>query len=141
MDAEYIATKRTRTRRLKDAPDGFFLNDGGRGYTCGICRRSHNGEDIWWRPDGLRCRDCWRNIQEGVIPVLDLDKEWREEEYFTKFEADYYYGVKSQSIKKLRREGALVGRDLKDERDYAYETVFMVSENQKFLKDHPRKER
>lgn len=138
MDAEYIATKRIRTRRLKDEPDGFFLNDGGRGYTCGICRRSHNGEDIWWRPDGLRCRDCWRNIQEGVIPVLDLDKEWWEEEYFTKFETDYYYGVKTQSIKKLRREGILVGRDLKDEKGYAYEIVFLVSENKKFLEDYPR---
>ncbi len=141
MDAEYIATKRIRTRRLNDEPDGFYLNDGGRGYNCGICRRSHNGEDIWWRPDGLRCRDCWRNIQDGVIPVLDLDKEWWEEEYFTKFEADYYYGVKSQLIKKLRRAGTLAGRDLKDEKGYVYETVFLVSENQKFLKDHPRKER
>lgn len=141
MSAEYEATKRIRTRRLKNEPDGFYLNDGGLGYTCKICRRSHNGEDIWWRPDGLRCRDCWRNIQEGVIPVLDLDKEWWEEEHFTKFEVDYYYGVKTQSIKKLRREGVLVGRDLKDENGYIYETVFLASENQKFLKDHPRKER
>lgn len=141
MSAEYEATKRIRTRRLKNEPEGFYLNDGGRGYTCKICRRSHNGEDIWWRPDGLRCRDCWRNIQEGVIPVLNLDKEWWEEEYFTKFEVDYYYGVKTQSIKKLRREGVLVGRDLKDENGYIYETMFLASENQKFLKDHPRKER
>lgn len=141
MSAEYEATKRIRTRRLKNEPDGFYLNDGGRGYTCGICRNHHDGEDIWWRPDGLRCRNCWNNIQEGVIPVLSLDKEWWEEDHLTKFELDYYYGVKTQSIKKLRREGVLVGRDLKDENGYVYESVFLVSENQKFLKDHPRKER
>lgn len=138
MDAEYEATKRIRTRRLKDEPDGFFLNDGGRGYTCGICRRSHNGEDIWWRPDGLRCRDCWRNIQESVIPVLDLDKEWWEEEYFDKYDVEKR-GLKPSSIKKLRREGALVGRDLKDDSGNTYWTVFLVKENDKFLKNYPRR--
>lgn len=134
MEAEYIATKRIRTRRLKDEPDGFFLNDGGRGYTCGICRRTHNGEDIWWRPDGLRCRDCWRNIQEGVIPVLDLDKEWWEEEHFDKYDIEKR-GVKPSSIKKLIREGVLAGRDLKDSSGSTYWTVFLVSENSNFLKD------
>lgn len=138
MEAEYEATKRIRTRRLKDEPDGFFLNDGGRGYTCGICRRSHNGEDIWWRPDGLRCRDCWRNIQEGVIPVLDLDKEWWEEEHFDKYDVEKR-GVKPSSIKKLRRESVLVGRDLKDISGNTYWTVFLVSENEEFLKNHQRK--
>jgi hypothetical protein len=135
MDAEYIATKRIRTRRLKDEPDGFFLNDGGRGYNCGICRRSHNDEDIWWREDGLRCRDCWRNIQKGVIPVLDLEKEWWEEEHFDKYDVEKR-GVRSSSIKKLRREGVLVGRDLKDADGHTYWTVFMVKENKKFLDDY-----
>lgn len=138
--AECEATRRIRTRRLKNEPEGFYLNDGGRGYTCGICRRSHDGEDIWWRPDGLRCRDCWRNIQEGVIPMLGLDKKWWEEEHFDKYEIKKR-GVHPSSIKKLRREGVLVGRDLKDGSGQVYETVFLVSENKKFLKDHPRKER
>jgi hypothetical protein len=139
LSAEFEATERIRKRRLKNEPEGFFLNDGGRGYTCGICRESHDGEDIWWRPDGLRCRDCWRNIQEGVIPVFDLRKEWWDEEYFTRFDVNYYYGAHPSSIKKLRREGILVGRDLKDEKGNIYETVFLVRENKKFLEDYPRK--
>jgi DNA-directed RNA polymerase subunit M/transcription elongation factor TFIIS len=138
MGAEYEATKRIRTRRLNDEPDGFFLNDGGRGYTCGICRRSHNGEDIWWRPDGLRCRDCWRNIQGGVIPMLSLDKEWWEEEHFDKYDIEKR-DVRSASIKKLRREGVLLGRDLKDTNGNTYWTVFLVSENEEFLKRYARK--
>lgn len=138
MDAEFIATERIRTRRLKNEPDGFYLNDGGRGYNCGICRRSHDGEDIWWRPDGLRCRDCWRNIQEGVIPVLDLDKEWWEEEHFDKYDVEKR-GIKPSSIKKLRREGVLVGRDLKDNSGHVYWTLFLVSENEEFLKNHQNK--
>lgn len=138
MSAEYEATKRIRTRRLKSEPEGFYLNDGGSGYTCKICRRSHNGEDIWWRPNGLRCRDCWRNIQEGMIPVLDLDKEWWEEEHFDKYDVEKR-GVKPSSIKKLRREGVLVGRDLKDASGHVYWTVFLVSENKKFLEMYQRK--
>lgn len=138
MDAEYEVTTRIRTRRLKNEPEGFFLNDGGRGYTCGICRNSHNGEDIWWRPDGLRCRDCWRNIKEGVIPMLDLDKERWEREFLTKFDLTYDYKIHPSSIRKLRKEGILVGRDLKDSAGHAYETVYLVSENADFLKGHPR---
>ncbi len=139
LEAEYEVTRNIRMRRLKNEPDGFYLNDGGRGYNCGICGDSHDGEDIWWRPDGLRCRNCWRNTQEGVIPMLDLDKEWWEEEFLTKFDITYHYGVKAFSIRKLRREGVLIGRDLKDEKGYIYETVFLVRENKKFLEDYPRK--
>jgi len=138
MSAEYEATKRIRTRRLKNEPDGFYLNDGGRGYTCGICRNHHDGEDIWWRPDGLRCRNCWNNIQEGVIPVLSLDKEWWEEEHFDKYNIEDR-GVHPSSIKKLRREGGLVGRDLKDLSGHIYWTVYLVSENEEFLKKYPKK--
>lgn len=139
MDAEYIATKRIRTRRLKDEPDGFFLNDGGRGYTCGICRRSHNGEDIWWRPDGLRCRNCWENTQEGVIPILGLDKEWWEEDFFSSYEITSNRGIHSSSIKKLRREKILIGRDLKDSRGNIYFTVYLTEENGEFLKNYQKK--
>lgn len=135
MDAEFIATERIRTRRLKDEPEGFFLNDGGRGYTCGICRNHHDGEDIWWRPDGLRCRDCWRNIQEGVIPVFDLDKEWWEVEYFDKYDIEKR-GIHPSSIKKLRREGVLVGRDLKGASGYVYWTIYLVNENKEFIEKY-----
>jgi hypothetical protein len=75
-----------------------------------------------------------------VIPVLDLDKEWWEEKHFDKYDVEKR-GVKPASIKKLRREGVLVGRDLRDSNGSTYWTVFLVSENQKFLKDHLKKER
>lgn len=139
MGAEYEATKRIRTRRLKNEPNGFYLNDGGRGYTCGICQNHHDGEDIWWRPDGLRCRNCWRNIQEGVIPMFDLSKERWEEEFFGKYEITSKRGVHPSSIKRLRREGVLVGRDLKDENNRTYEIIYLVQENTKFLEKYPKK--
>lgn len=139
LEAEYIVTKRIRTRRLKNEPEGFFLNDGGRGYTCGICRNNHDGEDIWWRPDGLRCRDCWKNIKDGVIPMLDLDKERWEKEFLTKFNLTYHHGVHPSSIRKLRKEGILIGRDLKCIDGHIYGTIYLVSENAMFLEQHLRK--
>ncbi len=131
LGAEFEVKEKLRTRRLKDEPDGFYLNDRERGYRCGICGRSHDGEDIWWRPDGLRCRDCWRNIQEGVIPILDLGKEAWEKEFFTKYEITHEHGVHHSSIKKLRREGALVGRDLKNAKGRTYCTVYLKEKNQR----------
>lgn len=139
LNAKFEAKERIRTRRLKDEPEGFYLNDGGRGYSCHICGGSHDGEDIWWRPDGYRCRDCWKNIQEGVIPMFKLDREhWKEKEFLIKHHITSR-GVHPSSIKRLMREGVLVGRDLKDANGYVYETVFLVSENKEFLKTHQKK--
>lgn len=138
LNAEFEVKERIRTRRLKKEPEGFYLNDGGRGYTCRICRNSHDGEDIWWRPDGYRCRNCWNNIQKGVIPMFKLDREhWQEKEFLLKHDITCR-GVHPSSIKRLRREGDLVGRDLKDENGYVYETVFLVSENKDFLAKHKK---
>ncbi len=139
LGAEFEVKEQLRTRRLKDEPDGFYLNDGGRGYNCGICGRPHDGEDIWWRPDGLRCRDCWRNIQEGVIPILDLSKEAWEKEFFRGWQVKADFGVHTSTAKKLRREGVLVGGDLRDENGRIYDTVYLVSENEEFLEMYQRK--
>ncbi|HRN71081.1 MAG TPA: hypothetical protein PLS49_07935, partial [Candidatus Woesebacteria bacterium] len=137
LSGEMDGIRETRKRRLEKEPNGFFLNDGGQGYTCGICYDSHGGEDIWWRLDGLRCRDCWRNIQEGVIPILDLDKRRWEKEFFTKYEITDKRGVHPSTIRKLRREGILHWRDLKRENGSIYYTIYLNSENKEFLKRYP----
>ena len=41
-------------------------------------------------------------------------------------------------LRKLRREGLLHGRDLKRVDGSIYETIYLVSENQEFLKKYPR---
>jgi len=139
MNGEFQAKQQIRKRRLKDEPEGFFYERGESGYTCGICRRSQYSEDIWWREDGLRCRDCWRNIQEGVIPILDLRKEWWEKEFLTRFDVTYHHGVHASSIKRLIREGELVGRELKEVGGNIYCTIFLTSENSDFIEKYPRK--
>ena len=45
------------------------------------------------------------------------------------------------SVKKLRKEGLLHGRDLISAKGWTYCTVYLESENQEFLKKHPRKKK
>ena len=71
--------------------------------------------------------------------MFDLGKERWEMEFFGKYEITSKRGVHPSSIKRLRREGVLVGRDLKNANDRTYETIYLVSENKNFLKDYPKK--
>ncbi len=41
----------------------------------------------------------------------------------------------------MRKEGLLHGRDLKNGQGGIYDTVYLESENQEFLKIHPRKKK
>ena len=92
---------------------------------------------LWWNLDGLRCSDCWRNIKEGVIPPLkymyDNDGIW-----FYGWQLKSNYGVHPSSVKRLRREGLLNGRDLKRKDGSIYHTVYLVSENMRFLREYPK---
>lgn len=129
-----------RKRRLSKEPEGFFLEASEGPYNCGICGESHYGNEIWWNLDGLRCVDCRRNIMEGVIPSLKRNKHDDNAEWFDKFEITSNRGVHPSSIRKLRREGLLKGRDLKRKDGSEYHTIYLVSENQEFLKKYPKKE-
>lgn len=126
-----------RKRRLDKEPDGFFLDSTEGQYNCGICSESHYGNEIWWNLDGLRCTDCRRNIKEGVIPRLK-NKYKGEEDWFQNWEIKYNYGVHPSSVRKLRREGLLHGRDLLRKDGTIYHTVYLVSENQEFLNKYPK---
>ncbi len=131
---EIDAKSNIRKRRLKNEPEGFFLDDEeGGGYTCGICGGSHEGKDIWWQEDGLRCRDCWNNIKKGVIPMFKLDAEDWEKEFLTRSDITYKYKIHPATIGKMRRHGELVGRDLRNKDEWIYCEVFLVKENKKFF--------
>ena len=134
---QYKGEENMRKRRLKKEPEGFFLTDTGSNYNCAICYRSTPGNKIWWTPDAIYCADCWKNIKSGIIPPLSWDhknkiwiKEWQMQDD---------YGVHPSTRRKLRREGLLRGRELKDEKGFVYYTVYLVEENQKFLRKYPKK--
>lgn len=139
MSGEFDGIEATRKRRLEKEPEGFFLDDGKGPYTCGICGEYYYGKDIWWTLNGLWCRDCWNNIKEGVIPPLkhchDDKSNW-----FERWQITSNHGVHPSSIKKLRREGLLHGRDLKRKDGSDYFTVYLINENQEFLKKYPKQD-
>lgn len=136
MSGEFAGIEATRKRRLEKEPEGFFISDGKGPYSCGLCGLGAYGNDIWWNLDGLRCRNCWRNIKEGVIPPLKNRHD--DDTYFQDYQIQSDFGVHPATRGKLVREGLLKGRDLKDEKGQAYFTVYLVSENKEFLKKYPR---
>ena len=125
-----------RKRRLAKEPEGFLLTASEGPYTCGICNESHYGDEIWWNLDGLRCVNCWRNIKEGVIPPLKY--RYEDSSYFQDWQIQDDFGIHPATREKLIRQGVLIGRDLKNDKGQIYCTVYLVSDNQEFLKKYPR---
>lgn len=140
MSGEFDGIEATRKRRLEKEPEGFYLDDGKGPYTCGLCGQGTYGKDMWWNLDGLRCRNCWRNIKEGIIPPLKHRYD-KDPTYFQDWQIESDFGVHPATRGKLKRQGLLKGRDLKDENGNVYYTVYLVSENQDFLKKYPRKDK
>ena len=130
----------TRKRRLEKEPDGFLLNDGKVGYTCGICGESIPGDNTWWDLKGIRCLDCQRNLKEGVVPLEIFEDDYGYDIVIKSWNFRDNYGVHPSSVKKLRREGLLHGRDLKRTDGTVYYTIYLISENQEFLKKYPKKD-
>jgi hypothetical protein len=139
MSGKFEGVENTRKRRLEKEPDGFFLDDGQGPYSCGICGHGAYGKDMWWREDGLRCRDCWTNIQNGAIPVLNLSSR-KKRDFFKDWEIQSNYGIHPATRGKLKREGLLRGRELRNEKGQIYYTIYLIDENKEFLKKYPKKD-
>jgi hypothetical protein len=138
MTGKYAGIENMRKRRLLKEPEGFFLDDEKERLTCSICGEHYYGNEMWWNLDGTRCKDCWRNIKDGVIPSLtpryDDKSNW-----FESWQIKSNHGVHTSSVRKLVKEGLLKSRDLKRNDGTVYYTVYLVSENQEFLKKYPKK--
>ncbi len=137
MTGKYAGIENMRKRRLLKEPEGFFLDDEQNQLTCSICGEHYYGSEMWWNLDGTRCKDCLRNIKQGVIPSLkpryDDKSNW-----FESWQIKSNHGVHPSSVRKLVREGLLHSRDLKRKDGNVYYTVYLVSENQEFLKKYPK---
>jgi len=124
-----------RKLRLKKEPDGFCLDESEGVYNCRVCYQSVSGKNAWWDLNGVKCLNCQRNIKEGVIPgeICENDKllikDWQ-------LQAEY--GIHPSTTRKFRREGLLIGHDLKRVDGSVYYTIYLVSENKEFLKKYPK---
>lgn len=136
---EFEGVENMRKRRLLKEPDGFFLNDGKEGYSCGICNESMSGDKTWWDLKGIRCADCQRNLKSGNVPLEIFDDDYGYDVVISHWDFKDAYGVYPATVKKLKKEGLIKGHDLKRKDGSVYYTIYLVSENQEFLKSHPRK--
>lgn len=116
-----------KKRKLKECSEGFCL-EAELTYTCPICRRNKPGDEIWYDKLGQKCIDCTRNIKEGVIPSFVAKNS---ESFYSMFELDYYFGIKSRTARKLIKEGKLHMRELKLTDGTIYANIFLKKENQK----------
>lgn len=135
-DQAVIEYKR-KLRLKKEKVKGFFLEPTEGPYTCAICRENYPGNEIWWNPKGLRCKDCWNNIQKKVIPSLDYDSD--DKVWVKEWQLQMDYSLHPATRSKLRRQGILKGRDLKRDDGIIYCTVYLVKENEEFFKKYPKK--
>lgn len=137
MTGQHDGIENMRKRRLIKEPEGFFLKEEEGVYTCSICSRNNPGKEIWWTPDSLRCADCLENVKNKSIPPLTWDHDHKI--WFDSNDLQYTWSLHSSTIRKLQRLGVLKGRDLKTEDGIVYFTVFLVKENEEFLKNYPKK--
>jgi len=136
---EHEGIEAIRTRRLEKEPDGFFLNDGKVGYTCGICGESISGDNTWWDLKGIRCSDCQRNLKAGVVPLEIFDDNYGYDVVVKSWQMQSDYNIHPSTLRKLCRLGTLKSRELKRLDGAVYERLFVVNENEDFFKEHPKK--
>jgi DNA-directed RNA polymerase subunit RPC12/RpoP len=128
---------RRKLRLKKEKVRGFYLDPTEGPYTCAICGDNYPGNDIWWNTKGLRCRDCWANIQKKIIPSLGYDSD--NKVWIKEWQLQTDYSLHPATRSKLRRQGILNGRDLKRADGSTYCTVYLVGENEEFFKKYPKK--
>lgn len=133
---QHKGVENMRKRRLEKEPKGFFLQVDEGPLNCMVCKELTPGNKIWWDLNGIKCVDCQRNIEEGVIPaeICKDDKLWIRE---WQFQGDY--SIHGSTRRKIEREGLLKARVLKRQDGTEYCKVYLVAENQEFLKKYPKK--
>lgn len=138
MMGEFKGINNIRERRLKNEPNGFFLESKDDHYSCGICGESTPGDKTWWNLDGVRCADCQRNIMEGVIPSeIHKNRDLWIKDWELSYENEF--DIHPSTVRKLKREGFLRGRELKREDGTVYFTVYLNKENKELIEKYPRK--
>lgn len=136
MIGKHEGIENMRKRRLESEPDGFLLEANEGPYTCCICHEQTPGDKCWWDLNGIKCVDCQRNVQEGIMPaeLIKDDDSWLQD-----WQLRSDYSIHAGTVRKLRREGLLHGRDLKRQDGNIYCTLYLIKENQEFLKKYPKK--
>lgn len=131
---EHLEEERRRELKLKDHPKGFHLDDGGI-YSCCICRRSISNEQTWWDKSGIKCLPCQGALEKRIIPksVCKRDDSW-----YAIWEFEYYFGIKSPTIRKFIRQGKLKSRAVLGPEGKKYFELILIKDNAGVLPKKPK---
>ena len=94
--------------QLKDKPKGFALKGDGR--NCSLCG-THVHDDGWFDKWGFKCLNCQDTVNKRKIPG-SLCRDYNHEKSIPDTALAIDLGVKVQAIRKLIREGKIIGRKI-----------------------------
>ena len=121
-----------REERLKLEPKGYHLEEG-KTYSCCVCHDSISGQHTWYDQSGIKCMLCQRAINHRVIPrsVCTNRDSWVPGWRITND-----LGIHPSTIQKFIRQGELKARNILDNNGKIHYQVFLLKENQEFIKHH-----
>jgi len=124
---------RRRKVKLADFPKGYHLSDGNT-YNCPICRTQIKDGTTWYDKNGNKCLNCQKALDRKIIPgyVCRNADSW-----YSISDFDYYFKIKSASVRKLVRENKLKARIIKDEAGKPHFYVFLIKDNPGILPPKP----
>ncbi len=103
---EIDQAEKTRFRRLEHEPKGFSMS--GEGRNCSLCERGAY-EDGWFDKWGFKCLNCQSAVDKRKIPG-SLCRDWDHKKSIPDTTLAIELGVNVQKIRKLIRDGEIVGR-------------------------------
>lgn len=116
--------ERGRKARLRDEPNGFSMQGGGR--TCVLCYRSYD-QSMWYDKNGLKCMACQEALDTKIVPVSVL-KDRGNKEHILASTLAWKLDIRMTTLKKMVRQGKLAARIIPG----SGEMVFLRKENPNF---------
>ncbi len=104
-----------RQHRLKKEPKGFHIE--GVGYSCCICGFNISNEETWYDKNGIKCLICQKALDKKLIPALVCRNK---DSWYSIHELDYYFNIKSATVRRLIRQGKLKARIVPSENKKPY---------------------
>jgi hypothetical protein len=125
---EWKEKEKLRDEKLKANPKGFHLE--GAGYTCFICGGSTPEGDNWYDEYGIKCLICQKAIDNNEIPgsLAKFKDSW-----YTKWELERSFGIKSPTLRKWVKEGILKARTVSHYGQGVHTQLFLIKDNKDFL--------
>jgi hypothetical protein len=125
--------EKKREARLKTEPKGFPMEGGP--YSCCVCRQSVPDEQTWYDKNGIKCLHCQRALDKRLIPAYVCKDH---DTWYSMWEFDFYFKVKSATVLKFVRQGKLKMRKVPNAIGGIHERLFLIKDNPGVLPRKPR---